>query len=100
YSLYYSSDEGDNWVLFASDVTTPNYTWNTFTVPDGNHYQIKVVATCSMGLTTEAVSDGLFAIHNVGIYIWISASLVLIIIFVAVVVRSVSTIYSVKNNSQ
>jgi parallel beta-helix repeat protein len=64
YSVYYSSDSGTSWIRLAQGLTTPNYAWNTSAVNDGTTYLIRVVVTCSKGLTMVNLSEGTFAIKN------------------------------------
>ncbi|MHA1991353.1 MAG: ABC transporter substrate-binding protein [Candidatus Hodarchaeales archaeon] len=64
YDIYYSPDEGTTWISLISDLSSASYTWDTTTVDDGLSYQIKVVATCLLGLTSEDVTDGTFIIKN------------------------------------
>ncbi|MFW9994365.1 MAG: SBBP repeat-containing protein, partial [Candidatus Odinarchaeota archaeon] len=65
YSVYYSPDEGATWIRLASGLTATVYQWNTTAVPNGFSYLIKVVATCSEGLSAEDTSDEPFTIQNV-----------------------------------
>lgn len=63
YSLYYS-DNSITWKVIIENVTVTAYNWNTILVPDGITYSIKVVSTCSEGLTSFDISDGYFTIRN------------------------------------
>ncbi|MHA1947476.1 MAG: right-handed parallel beta-helix repeat-containing protein [Candidatus Hodarchaeales archaeon] len=63
YNLYYSSDDGAIWTQLAGGLTSTSYSWNTTTVPNGFSYRIKVVATCSGGLTEINISES-FTIQN------------------------------------
>ncbi|MFX1283612.1 MAG: NosD domain-containing protein [Promethearchaeota archaeon] len=63
YSVYYSTDGGNEWTLLVSGLTTTNYTWDTTLFEDNSTYMIKVVATCSGDLSSTAFS-GEFAISN------------------------------------
>lgn len=47
-----------------SQLPIPSYEWDTTTVEDGPSYWIKVVATCSEGLTAEDLSHVPFIIQN------------------------------------
>ncbi len=64
YDLYYSSDAGTTWTMFASGLTSTWYLWNTSQVPDGSSYLVRVVATDGQGLSMADVSDGTFSIRN------------------------------------
>ncbi len=64
YSVYYSSDCGVTWDQIESNLYTTELLWNTNTVQDGFSYLLKVVATCSIGITAWDVSDWLFTIQN------------------------------------
>ena len=65
YSVYYSSDAGNNWILLASGLTDTHYEWNTTTVSDGRTYRIKVVSTSFDGLSTENILFGMLTIDNI-----------------------------------
>ncbi|MHA2214826.1 MAG: ABC transporter substrate-binding protein [Candidatus Hodarchaeales archaeon] len=65
YSVYYSSDGGNNWNLILSDLSTTTLNWDTTTVDDGSSYKIKIVAVCDRGLTREIISPGMFSVDNV-----------------------------------
>ncbi|MFX0063844.1 MAG: NosD domain-containing protein [Candidatus Hermodarchaeota archaeon] len=62
YSIYYSSDNGSTWSELASELTDSSYQWDTSAFSDG-YYQIKVVANCSGGFTTESINS--LIIHNI-----------------------------------
>ncbi len=64
YTLYYTTDAGNNWNLLASDITATNYDWDTTTVPDGTTYLLKVVSYDGHGFNIEDTSDGTFSIQN------------------------------------
>ncbi|MFX0113222.1 MAG: nitrous oxide reductase family maturation protein NosD [Candidatus Hodarchaeota archaeon] len=57
YAIFYSANGGKNWFSIASDTTTTSYDWNTTAAVDGSNYLVKVVATCSAGFATTAISD-------------------------------------------
>ncbi|MFX1256008.1 MAG: right-handed parallel beta-helix repeat-containing protein [Promethearchaeota archaeon] len=61
YSIYYSNDSGITWSELASELTGSSFQWDTSTLSDG-YYQVKVVANCSAGFTTEGISS--LIIHN------------------------------------
>ncbi|MFX1517121.1 MAG: NosD domain-containing protein, partial [Promethearchaeota archaeon] len=63
YSIFYSDDSGTTWTLIDSGVTNTNYQWDTTTLANGE-YLIKIIATCSDGLTTEGVIAEIFTIYN------------------------------------
>jgi parallel beta-helix repeat protein len=94
YTLYYSSDGGITWLPLALDVVEPYYSWDTFTVPDGNNYRIKVIATCSEGLLTEKFSNGVFIVHNFIIYLGNSVFLVLFVVYAIILTRVSFAFYS------
>ncbi len=64
YTIYYSINNGALWTKLADGITTTNYLWNTTKMPNGLSYLIKIVATCTAGITTEDVSDTVFTIEN------------------------------------
>ncbi|PWI46542.1 hypothetical protein CEE45_16220 [Candidatus Heimdallarchaeota archaeon B3_Heim] len=61
YLIYFSSIENITWELIVSLEYFTNYNWNTYAVPDGS-YQLKIVARCIAGMTTEMTSY--FTINN------------------------------------
>lgn len=65
YSVYYSSDGGNAWVLLASNISGTAYVWNTSSLSVGTYYMIKVVAKCSEGLMREDTSDSTFTLLNI-----------------------------------
>ncbi|MFX0050151.1 MAG: right-handed parallel beta-helix repeat-containing protein [Candidatus Hermodarchaeota archaeon] len=65
YTLYYSADNGQEWVILESDLKTTSYQWDTTTVSNGKHYSIKIVASCSEGLNTTDLSNAVFTIENI-----------------------------------
>ena len=68
YSVYYSSDGGGSWTLVDEMLNSTEYTWFSYEVPDGSNYMVRVVATCSDGLSAEDASDGVFTIDNMTPY--------------------------------
>jgi len=65
YSVYYSSNTGNTWILLVAGLTETNYDWNTTTVRDGRNYLIKVVTTSFDGLSTENMLLGMLTIDNI-----------------------------------
>ncbi|MFX0183636.1 MAG: hypothetical protein ACFE95_11190 [Candidatus Hodarchaeota archaeon] len=57
YSVYFSLDSGDSWILIASNQTETSYNWDTANVPQDSVVILKVIATCAGGFTTEAITD-------------------------------------------
>ncbi len=45
YTLYYSNGSLLSWTFLATVVDENSYDWNTSSVPDGNRYKIRIVAT-------------------------------------------------------
>ena len=64
YSVSYSKDNGTTWNSLNSGLVTTSYEWDTSSLADGTKYLIKVVATCSEGLTVEDTSDQTFSIKR------------------------------------
>ena len=64
YSLHYSSNGGNTWVLLASSLSTTNYFWDITSLQDGSNYLIKVVSICFVGNTAEDTSDGTFNVKT------------------------------------
>ncbi|UCG01429.1 MAG: right-handed parallel beta-helix repeat-containing protein [Candidatus Heimdallarchaeota archaeon] len=65
YTVYYSIDDGNTWILIDSSLNTPSLNWDTSGLRVGENFTIKVVATCTEGLTADDVSDGLFMVHYI-----------------------------------
>ncbi|MFX1255443.1 MAG: NosD domain-containing protein [Promethearchaeota archaeon] len=63
YATYYSPDNGTTWLLITSVLIQSHCNWDTTKVSNGSGYRVKVVATCSAGLTAEAISES-FTIQN------------------------------------
>lgn len=59
YDVYYSDDGGLNWNALITSISYCYYYWATWDYGDGSNYFIKVVATCTEGLSTEAVKESL-----------------------------------------
>lgn len=64
YTILYSVDGGSTWTPLASGLSTATYEWDTTMMVESPTYLIRVVATCSEGLTAEDVSDASFTIQN------------------------------------
>ena len=64
YSVYYSADNGVNWVQLATGLTQLSYSWNTESVDDGDEYVVKVTSNGGYNMQQEFVS-GVFSIDNV-----------------------------------
>ena len=64
YSIYYSDDAGTNWNLLAIGVSDTSFQWDTTQVANGDNYWVKVISTCSGGLTKESVLVGPLIINN------------------------------------
>lgn len=64
YAAWYSPNNGDTWSRLGTGIATNEYSWDTRLVPNGENYLVKIVATCSEGLTIVDTSDEPFAIWN------------------------------------
>ncbi|MFW9914837.1 MAG: hypothetical protein ACFFGZ_04415 [Candidatus Thorarchaeota archaeon] len=64
FAVYYAANSSAPWTQLALGLINTSYSWNTTSVADGTSYLIKIVATCSNGLTSEDSSDFGFAIEN------------------------------------
>ncbi|MHA2170338.1 MAG: NosD domain-containing protein [Candidatus Kariarchaeaceae archaeon] len=64
YSLHYSTNNGDNWVLIATNLPHTNYSWDTTNIPNGSNYTIKVTAVCCEGIEANSIFDNQFSIIN------------------------------------
>jgi parallel beta-helix repeat protein len=65
YKLYYSPNNGSNWVLIESDLNSNNYNWNLLSLDEGSSYLLKLLAICANGLTVIDISDDVFSITTV-----------------------------------
>lgn len=63
YTVSYSFNAGTNWIEIVSGTTETSYVWDTSDVPKGTQFLVKVMSTCSEGLTSEDVSDGTFTLQ-------------------------------------
>lgn len=63
YTVYYSVN-GGSWIQLATNLTMTSLSWDTTTDLDSTNYLIKVVSTCSEGLTSEDTSDATFTVQN------------------------------------
>lgn len=68
YSVYYAADGGISWHLLADKLVETHYQWDTTAVEDGFDYRIKIVVTCTEGLTESDFSDQSFFIQNYLVY--------------------------------
>ena len=64
YSIYYSDDNGTNWVQLAMGLTGLTFNWNTNLVADGDTYTLKVISYGGYNMQQESVSE-VFSIDNV-----------------------------------
>ena len=62
YSLYYSSNRGEDWTLIEENIFATNFTWAFASLPAGSEYLIKLIAECSEGFSVSDVSDNPFSI--------------------------------------
>ncbi|MFW9960930.1 MAG: hypothetical protein ACFFDV_07925 [Candidatus Thorarchaeota archaeon] len=63
YDVFYSANNGTDWVNLALGLLVSEYTWNTTVHPDGNSYMIRVVASDGQA-TGQDQSDGAFELDN------------------------------------
>ncbi|MFW9993681.1 MAG: hypothetical protein ACFFD4_16665 [Candidatus Odinarchaeota archaeon] len=64
YTLWYSPDGGTTWHVLAINLISNSVQWDTTGLDDGSSYLIKIVATCSGGLTVDDISEEVFTINN------------------------------------
>ncbi|MHA1978463.1 MAG: right-handed parallel beta-helix repeat-containing protein [Candidatus Hodarchaeales archaeon] len=65
YSVFYSSDAGENWTILASNITENSFIWETVQVRIKNpRIIIKVIGTEAEGLIIEDSSEILLTIEN------------------------------------
>ncbi|MFX0087163.1 MAG: NosD domain-containing protein [Candidatus Hodarchaeota archaeon] len=62
YSLYYSSDVGKTWSLITNNGSGTKYTWKISGLVPSSFYLVKIIATCTEGLTVQDTSDDQFTI--------------------------------------
>ncbi|MFX1548161.1 MAG: NosD domain-containing protein [Promethearchaeota archaeon] len=65
YTLYYSPNNGSNWILIESNLTSNNYTWDLLSIEAGSNYLLKLIAICTSGLTVVDITDDVFSITTV-----------------------------------
>lgn len=63
YKIYYSPDQGEEWILLASNLTATHFNWDTTTVADGSNYLLKIEAKCDEGYVIVEISRE-FRINN------------------------------------
>ena len=63
YTVFYSADGGESWVMIESGWLSTSIAWNTTDLVDGSNYRIKIVATCSESLAIEFIT-GVFVVQN------------------------------------
>ncbi|MFX0184807.1 MAG: hypothetical protein ACFE95_17125, partial [Candidatus Hodarchaeota archaeon] len=97
YNLYYSSNNGEDWVLLDSDLKTTSYQWDTTTVSNGRNYLIKVVASCSEGIDMTDLSNTAFNIKNGSGYI-LPTIVIQILAGIAILMACVGTGYILLNS--
>ncbi|WP_455463567.1 hypothetical protein [Candidatus Hodarchaeum mangrovi] len=64
YSVFLSSDAGITWKLIAQNLVETELQWDASTLTSDYDYLIKVVTTCTEGLTVSDTSDEPFTIFN------------------------------------
>jgi parallel beta-helix repeat protein len=65
YSIYYSQDMGNTWILITSGLTNTNFLWDTSSLDIETSYMIKIVAENQKGRITEGISAGSFTLLNI-----------------------------------
>ncbi|MFX0119616.1 MAG: NosD domain-containing protein [Promethearchaeota archaeon] len=63
YVVYYSPDQGEEWIVLASNLTATHFKWDTTKVADGSTYLLKIEAKCDEGLIVAEISKT-FTIAN------------------------------------
>lgn len=64
YTIFYSPNAGNSWILLADRLTGTLFYWDLSSVPDGSNYLVKVVAISSSAISSEDISDSTFIIQN------------------------------------
>ena len=64
-NIEYSNDAGLTWHVIATDEKNDGkYEWNTFVLPDGTDYMIRISTSDDAGNKNHDVSNGAFTISN------------------------------------
>ncbi|MFW9958204.1 MAG: DUF4350 domain-containing protein [Candidatus Odinarchaeota archaeon] len=63
YDVFYSTNNGTDWLTLALDLSIPEYAWNTTAFSDGSGYMIRVIASDGQA-TGQDQSDGAFELDN------------------------------------
>ena len=66
YTVYYSPDNGETWILVIAGLDAMQYEWNTTEVSKGNEFLILVEAYCAAvpSVSTNDTSDGVFTLQS------------------------------------
>jgi parallel beta-helix repeat protein len=64
YSIFYSANSGDNWVLLSSGLSITNYNWSSMTVSDNESYLLKITASDGQDLSLDVITSTTFTIDN------------------------------------
>jgi hypothetical protein len=94
YAVSYSGDGGQSWTPLAIDLEQNSYIWDTYQLPLGNNYKVKVVASDGFN-TGESQSASVFAVaeeQNDTNYLLP----ILVVSVVAVVIAVVLTVIIIK----
>ncbi|MFX1286049.1 MAG: NosD domain-containing protein [Promethearchaeota archaeon] len=59
YLVSFSPDSGSTWTNFAEGLNNTSIVWNNPDLPESTDYQLKIVAMCPEGLTTEFIVKNL-----------------------------------------
>ena len=66
YTLYYSADNGENWILLVENIIENYWMWDTRDVSEDSYCILKVVARCSEGIERELIMGSPVLIDNHG----------------------------------
>lgn len=64
YTIFFSSDNGETWILLVSGLSETTYTWNTRVHNDSTSYRLMIKAICSAGKSVTIISRAAFTIQN------------------------------------
>ncbi|PWI46888.1 hypothetical protein CEE45_14455 [Candidatus Heimdallarchaeota archaeon B3_Heim] len=66
YSLYYSVNNGENWILIIANIETVYWFWDTTAAPEDSSCILKIFAICSEGVEKELIIGEPILIDNHG----------------------------------
>lgn len=81
YTLYYSIDNGINWITIEEDIDGTSLMWSQITtLMPGTNYMLKLVAECTEGIVVEIKMDGTFTIIGWPSLLVLSTTIVMFVV--------------------